>query len=273
MLYHIYAACATVWRRIPYILFLWKREAGFLFAQKSRDKTVQNRESCWRKMRWFFRKQHWFLPVFPPISERSCFAQRSSGAICRILLLLSIFKKCFENYRKNQGFLSLLMRGANLHNRKGRVSCAKAFEASCFGAFCFHRGKRTEICRYYAVSRNCSQVHRNHLHELIEKIVVHAPDKSSGHREQQIDIYYRFDVAVSTAVTKRTDYDKRRKAAQGLSTQPFNHSINFFTTATLNSRSLFLSFYSSNGFKTDITWLLRMAKAFSDSSADWPVTP
>ena len=29
------------------------------------------------------------------------------------------------------------------------------------------------------------------MHELIERIVVHAPDKSSGHRVQQIDIYYR----------------------------------------------------------------------------------
>lgn len=28
------------------------------------------------------------------------------------------------------------------------------------------------------------------LRHLIEKIVVHAPDKSSGHRRQQVDIYY-----------------------------------------------------------------------------------
>ena len=51
------------------------------------------------------------------------------------------------------------------------------------------------------------------MHELIEKIVVHAPDKSSGHREQQIDIYYRFNVAVGTVVAKRTDYDKKKKVA------------------------------------------------------------
>lgn len=51
------------------------------------------------------------------------------------------------------------------------------------------------------------------MNELIEKIVVHAPDKSSGHRTQQIDIYYRFDVAVSTAVADSTKYDKKRKAA------------------------------------------------------------
>ena len=51
------------------------------------------------------------------------------------------------------------------------------------------------------------------MHELIEKIVVHAPDKSSGHRTQQIDIYYRFDVAVSTAVADSMKHDKKRKVA------------------------------------------------------------
>ena len=30
------------------------------------------------------------------------------------------------------------------------------------------------------------------LHELVEKIIVYAPDKSSGHHTQQIDIYYNF---------------------------------------------------------------------------------
>ncbi|MGN0575798.1 MAG: recombinase family protein [Ruminococcus sp.] len=51
------------------------------------------------------------------------------------------------------------------------------------------------------------------MHEFIEKIVVYAPDKSSGHRTQQIDIYYRFDVAVTTAVADSMKYDKKRKAA------------------------------------------------------------
>ena len=51
------------------------------------------------------------------------------------------------------------------------------------------------------------------MHELVERIVVHASDKSSGHRLQQIDIYYRFNIAVSTAIADRRDYDKSRKAA------------------------------------------------------------
>ena len=48
------------------------------------------------------------------------------------------------------------------------------------------------------------------MHELIEKIVVHAPDKSSGKRTQQIDIYYRFDVAVSSVTTETGKYGKSR---------------------------------------------------------------
>ncbi len=51
------------------------------------------------------------------------------------------------------------------------------------------------------------------MHELIEKIVVHSPDKSSGHRVQQIDIYYRFNIVVSTAIADQREYDKKRKAA------------------------------------------------------------
>ena len=51
------------------------------------------------------------------------------------------------------------------------------------------------------------------MHELIEKIVVHAPDKNSGHRTQQIEIHYRFNVAVTTAVADSMKYDKKRKVA------------------------------------------------------------
>ncbi|MBQ7008842.1 MAG: DUF4368 domain-containing protein [Ruminococcus sp.] len=51
------------------------------------------------------------------------------------------------------------------------------------------------------------------MHEFIEKIVVYSPDKSSGHRTQQIDIHFRFNVAVATAVADSMIYDKKRKVA------------------------------------------------------------
>ena len=51
------------------------------------------------------------------------------------------------------------------------------------------------------------------VHELIEKIVIYAPDKSSGHRTQDIEIHFRFDVAVATAIADSREYDKKKKAA------------------------------------------------------------
>ncbi|MBD5129652.1 MAG: DUF4368 domain-containing protein [Ruminococcaceae bacterium] len=51
------------------------------------------------------------------------------------------------------------------------------------------------------------------MHELVEKIVVHAPDKSNGHREQRIEIYFRFNVASATSALGHGNQGKKRKAA------------------------------------------------------------
>ena len=47
------------------------------------------------------------------------------------------------------------------------------------------------------------------MHELVEKLVVHEADKSSGKRVQQIDIYYRFDVATSSVEVETGHYGKK----------------------------------------------------------------
>ncbi|MFT4007798.1 MAG: DUF4368 domain-containing protein [Lacrimispora sp.] len=43
------------------------------------------------------------------------------------------------------------------------------------------------------------------LHEFVDKIVVYAPDKSSGHRTQKIDIHYNFvgEIKTSHEISKR----------------------------------------------------------------------
>ena len=43
------------------------------------------------------------------------------------------------------------------------------------------------------------------LNAFVEKIVVHAPDKSTGHRTQQIDIHYNFigEIRLSHAIDKK----------------------------------------------------------------------
>lgn len=50
------------------------------------------------------------------------------------------------------------------------------------------------------------------MNELIDRIEVHAPDKSSGHRKQTIDIYFRFNVASASAEICNMDYCKMKKA-------------------------------------------------------------
>ena len=57
------------------------------------------------------------------------------------------------------------------------------------------------------------------LNELVDKIIVHAPDKSSGHRRQKIEIYYKaagiIDIAddLCEAGDGRGQWRKNRKTA------------------------------------------------------------
>ena len=73
-----------------------------------------------------------------------------------------------------------------------------------------HTSQFLEIVRMYT---EITELTPEIMHELIERIVVYDPDKSSGHRVQQIDIYYRFNIAVSTAISDQREYDKKRKTA------------------------------------------------------------
>lgn len=76
--------------------------------------------------------------------------------------------------------------------------------------------KNADTAQFIGIVRKYSEIPKltpEIMHEFIEKIVVYAPDKSSGHRTQQIDIHFRFNVAVATAVADSMVYDKKRKAA------------------------------------------------------------
>lgn len=43
------------------------------------------------------------------------------------------------------------------------------------------------------------------MHEFIEKIIVYAPDKSSGHRTQKIEIIFRFGILISTVTNGKKE--------------------------------------------------------------------
>lgn len=71
--------------------------------------------------------------------------------------------------------------------------------------------KTADISAFFQVVRKYEHIEKltpEIMHELIEKIVVHEADKSGGKRVQQIDIYYRFDVAISTVEAETGKYRK-----------------------------------------------------------------
>lgn len=76
--------------------------------------------------------------------------------------------------------------------------------------------KTEDISRFVALVRkyeHITELTPEIMHELIERIEVHAPDKSTGHRQQKVDIYFRFKVAVASAVISRKNYTKKEQAA------------------------------------------------------------
>lgn len=76
--------------------------------------------------------------------------------------------------------------------------------------------KNADTAQFIGIVRKYSEIPKltpEIMHEFIEKIVVHAPDKSSGHRTQQIDICFRFNVMTATVTADSVVYDKKRKAA------------------------------------------------------------
>lgn len=56
----------------------------------------------------------------------------------------------------------------------------------------------------------------------MERIVVHAPDNSSGNREQKEEIYFRFNVASVPAMLDDMTLTKRKRPRSN--TQPFKIS-------------------------------------------------
>ncbi|MDE6729108.1 MAG: recombinase family protein, partial [Oscillospiraceae bacterium] len=71
------------------------------------------------------------------------------------------------------------------------------------------------------------------MHELVEKIVVHAPDKSSGNREQRVEIYFRFNVASATVATlDQRNYDKKERLRRFLRNLFKNNGILLYRTPT-----------------------------------------
>ena len=71
--------------------------------------------------------------------------------------------------------------------------------------------KSSDISRFLQAVRkyeHISELTPKIMHEFIDKIIVHEPDKSSGHREQEVEIHFRFKVLAVTVMVDSREYKK-----------------------------------------------------------------
>ena len=60
----------------------------------------------------------------------------------------------------------------------------------------------------------------SNVNEFVKKIIVHAPDKSSGHRRQKIELVWNFIGEVTCRATIRLWNGKEKAGRHGLSVMP-----------------------------------------------------
>ena len=80
------------------------------------------------------------------------------------------------------------------------------------------------------------------MNEYIKKIVVFAPDKSGGKRQQKVKIYFNFvdDVeipVISEAITTETTYGRRER--RDLRVTPFSAANRYLSLLSLEDTALF----------------------------------
>lgn len=79
-------------------------------------------------------------------------------------------------------------------------------------AFIEAKEQKTEnITQFISIIRKYEYI-TELMHELIDHIEIHAPNKSSGCRQQKVDIYFRFKAAAASAVISRKDYKNGKQA-------------------------------------------------------------
>jgi len=111
----------------------------------------------------------------------------------RIAELDSLFKKTYEDFAAgllNESRFRLLSGGYETEQTSLETRTAELIaELEQFDRDSFRADKFLELTRSYT---DFTELTSTLLHAFVEKVVVHEADKSSGKREQQVDIYLNF---------------------------------------------------------------------------------
>jgi hypothetical protein len=111
----------------------------------------------------------------------------------RIAELDTLFRKTYEDFaagRLNEKRFEFLSGSYEAEQAElEQQNAALKAELEQFDADSFRADKFIELARRYT---DFSELTAPLLHEFVEKVLVHEPDRSSGKREQQVDIYLNF---------------------------------------------------------------------------------
>jgi hypothetical protein len=69
------------------------------------------------------------------------------------------------------------------------------------------------------------------LNDLVDKIIVHAPDKSSGHRKQKIEIYYNAVGIIDVPTVRQMQGQKDRRVNSKRQCDLFGHTASYINTS------------------------------------------
>jgi len=151
----------------------------------------------------------------------------------RISELDILFRKTYEDYaagRLGEKRFELLSGGYETEQAElERQTAALRAELTQFDSDSFRADKFMGLAKRYT---DFSELTPAMLHEFVDKVVVHEADKSSGRREQRVDIYLNFigqfvvpeepcamiasDVEAETQRAKWREYKRSERAAQRL---------------------------------------------------------
>ena len=93
-------------------------------------------------------------------------------------------------------------------NKKKKGMCAGRCLFLCAGPCSTYLNQFLKNVRKYT---DPEELTAEMVNELIDKIIVHAPDKSSGHRKQKIEIYYKAVGIINIATDEELIAEDGRK--------------------------------------------------------------
>jgi len=151
------------------------------------------------------------MPIVPTVAHAMITGTNNEK---RIAELDTLFRKTYEDFSAgllNEKRFSQLSSGyeSEQETLEKQTADLKA-ELTEFDSDSLRADKFLELARRYT---DFTELTAPMLHEFVEKVIVHEADRSSGKREQRVDIYLNFIGQFSAPIEAEADTEAEEKRA------------------------------------------------------------